>query len=139
VQAAARALGQPIAVVEVRNKDDLDHVFASVVLIRANALFVSGDPVFTDARTQLTALAAKYAIPASYSFRDLAVAGGLDKLRSQSSRRASPSGRVYRPIVKSCRSCSRPSSDLVINLKTAKALGIAVPRSLLLRADEVIQ
>jgi putative ABC transport system substrate-binding protein len=75
IQEAARTLGQQIDAVEARNEGDLDHVFATIMQMHAGALFVTGDPLFTDARTQLTALAAKYAIPASYSFRDLAYQG----------------------------------------------------------------
>jgi hypothetical protein len=77
IQVAARSIGQQIHVVTASNERDFDAAFASLVQKRAGALFVTGDPLFTTRRTQLVALAAKHAIPASYSFRDLVVAGGL--------------------------------------------------------------
>jgi len=144
IQEAARSLGQQIAVVEARNKGDLDHVFASIMQTHAGALFVSGDPLFTDARTQLTALAAKYKIPASYSFRDLAVAGGLmsygANLPDVHRQAGVYTGRILKGVKPADLPVLQPTKfDLVINMKTAKALGITIPQSVLLRADEVIQ
>jgi putative ABC transport system substrate-binding protein len=142
IQEAARTLGQQIAVVEARN--NLDHVFASIMQTHAGALFVSADPLFTNARTQLTALAAKYAIPASYSFRDLAVAGGLMSygvnLPDVHRQAGVYTGRILKGVKPADLPVLQPTKfDLVINMKTAKALGITIPPSVLLRADEVIQ
>jgi putative ABC transport system substrate-binding protein len=144
IQEAARTLGLQIAVVEARNEGDLDHVFATIIQTRAGALFVTGDPLFTGARTQLTALAAKYAIPASYSFRDLVVAGGLMSYGVNLPDVHRQAGVYTGRILKGAKPADLPvlqptKFDLVINMKTAKALGITIPQSVLLRAEEVIQ
>ena len=144
IQEAARTLGQQIAVVEARNEGDLDHVFATIMQTHAGALFVSDDPLFTGARTQLAALAAKYAIPASYSFRDLAVAGGLMSYGVNLPDVHRQAGVYTGRILKGAKPADLPvlqptKFDLVINMKTAKALGITIPQSVLLRAEEVIQ
>ena len=144
IQEAARTLGQQIAVVEARNKGDFDHVFASIMQTHAGALFVSADPLFTNARAQLTALAAKYAIPASYSFRDLAVAGGLMSYGVNLPDVHRQAGVYTGRILKGAKPAELPvvqptKFDLVINMKTAKALGLTIPQSVLLRAEEVIK
>jgi putative ABC transport system substrate-binding protein len=76
VQEAARTIGQQFEIVEASSARDFEAAFATVVQLHARALFVSADPLFTGGRAQLVALAAQYAMPASYSFRELVVAGG---------------------------------------------------------------
>ena len=144
IQEAARMLGQQIEAVEARNAGDLDDVFATIMQMHAGALFVTGDPLFTGARTQLTALAAKYLIPASYSFRDLAIAGGLMSYGVNLPDVHRQAGVYTGRILKGAKPADLPvlqptKFDLVINMKTAKALGITIPQSVLLRAEEVIQ
>jgi len=144
IQEAARTLGQQIAVVEARNAGDLDHVFATIMQTHAGALFVSDHPLFTGARTQLTALAAKYAIPASYSFRDLAVAGGLMSYGVDLPDVHRQAGVYTGRILKGAKPADLPiqlptSMVLTINQKTAKALGLTIPLPLLGRADVVIE
>jgi putative tryptophan/tyrosine transport system substrate-binding protein len=115
VREAARAIGQQIHVVTASTEGDFDTALTAAVQKRAGALFVTGDPLFTTRRAQLVALAAKHAIPASYSFRDLAAAGGFmsyganlpDVHRRRACIRAGSSRAPSQP---SCRSCSRPSS-----------------------------
>jgi len=144
IQEAARTLGQQIAVVEARNEGDLDHVFATIMQTHAGALFVSDDPLFTGARTQLTALAAKYAIPASYSFRDLAVAGGLMSYGVNLPDVHRQAGVYTGRILKGAKPADLPvlqptKFEFVINLKTAKALGVKFSDNLMSLADEVIE
>ena len=111
---------------------------------RAGALVVGTDPFFFSRREQLVALAARHAMPAIYEWREFAAAGGLmsygTNLTTRIARSASTPGEFSRARSRpTCRSCSSTKFELVINLKTAKALGLDVPPSLLARADEVIE
>ena len=141
---AARALGLQTNVVHVRTEGEFDAAFASFVRQRAAALFIGSDPLFVDRRDRLVALAASNRIPATYDRRELAEAGGLfsygTNFADAHHQVGVYAGRILRgekpgdlPVVQATK------FELVINLKTAKMLGIEVPAKLLALADEVIE
>jgi putative ABC transport system substrate-binding protein len=144
VQDAARAIRQQIQVFNASSESDLDSVFISITQSSASALLIGDDPFFTDRRRQIVALAARYAVPTIYYQRIFVEAGGLigySAIESDLSRQAGVyTGRILKgqkpadlPVMQATR------FELVINLKTAKALGLTVPANLLALADEVIE
>jgi putative ABC transport system substrate-binding protein len=138
---AARALGLRVNVLKAGNESEIDAAFAA---LSADALVVAANPFFTARRAHIIALAARHALPAIYSVREWAAAGGLMSY-STSVRDAYRQGGVYvGRILKGEKPADLPviqptKFELVINLKTAKALGLTVPETLLATADEVIQ
>jgi putative tryptophan/tyrosine transport system substrate-binding protein len=144
LQAAAHGVGQNIFVVEAGTASEIDVAFATLAQRRTTALLINGSAFFLNQRDQLVALAARYAIPTVFYNREFAEAGGLLSYgddRSETRRRAGLYvGRVLNGEKPSDLPVMQPTKfELVINLKTANALGLTVPETLLATADEVIQ
>jgi putative tryptophan/tyrosine transport system substrate-binding protein len=144
LRVAARSLGLQIVVLQASSERDFDAVFASLLQLRAGALLMPSDPFFNSHTEQLAALTVQHSVPSMYPNRDFAEAGGLASYgasEGDSFRLAGIyTGRVLRgekpadlPVQQSTK------VEMIINLKTAKALGLTVPLALLTRADEVIE
>ena len=144
VQEAARSIGQPIQVFYASDEPALEATFSRLAQSGVGALVVGADPFFNSRRDQLVALAARYTIPAIYETRDYVVAGGLmsygTKLAEGYHQVGIYTGRILKgdkpgdlPVVQASK------FELVINMKTARVLGLAVPNSMQLLADEMIE
>jgi ABC-type uncharacterized transport system substrate-binding protein len=144
MQEAARALGQQILVLHAGTERDLDAALASLAEQHAGALMVTDDPFFTTRRDQLVALAARHRIPAIYAFREFIEAGGLAYYGTSIIDAFRQLGVYTGRILKGTKPADLPVQlptklELIVNLKMATALGLNVPTSILLRADEVIE
>jgi putative tryptophan/tyrosine transport system substrate-binding protein len=144
LQDAARALGQKIHVLQASTESELEGGFAILAQQRPDALFVSGVPFFSAQRKQIAELAARHSLPTISNFREFPAAGGLMSYGTSSTGMWRQAGVYTGRILKGEKPADLPvlqptKFDLVINLKTAKALGLAVPDRLLALADEVIE
>jgi putative tryptophan/tyrosine transport system substrate-binding protein len=141
---AAGALGFELHVLHASTEREFDAVFASLVQLRAGGLVISTDPFFTNQGEQLGALALRNAMPAIYQYPEFAAAGGLMSYGGSIADNFGLLGTYAGRILKGEKPADLPVQqstkvELIINLKTAKALGINVPITLLGRADEVIE
>src|SRR5215510_1006837 len=144
VNVAARSLGVQLQLLEARGPNEFDGAFAAMAKERVGALFVMSDAIFSSHRTRLADLAATSRLPAAYGVRDSVEAGGLMSYGPSildSYRRAAA---YVDQILKGTKPAELPVEqptkyELVINMKTAKALGLTIPQSVLLRADHVIE
>jgi len=144
VETSAQAVGQPILVLQGHDEGEIDEAFATMAERQVSGVLCGASTYFQVIADKLVALAARYRIPASYEWREFVVAGGL--MTYSASRREAMrltgdyAGRILKgaapavlPVIQSTR------FELVINMKTAKALGLTVPPALLARADEIIE
>ena len=144
VQSAAGTTGQQILILSASNDSDLDNAFAALVQQKAGALLVQSDPFFNSRPDKIVALAARDAIPAIYQWRDFPAAGGLMSYGTDLAEAHRLVGVYTGKILKGAKPTDLPVQQLVkvqfiINLRTAKALGLNVPNTLIGRADEVIE
>jgi putative ABC transport system substrate-binding protein len=145
IQEAARVKGLPVRIVPLTNVTEFDPAFASLAQSQAGAVLVSAEALFGGAnRQKLIDLTARYSLPAIYEFRDIAVRGGLISYGADLRAAGRREGFYIGSILKGAKPADLPVEqptkfELVINLKTAKALGLTVPQLLLAQADEVIE
>jgi len=144
VQEAARTKGLQLHVLKASSESEIDTAFASLVRLHADALVVGANPFLTSRREQIVALASRRAVPSSYAWREFATSGGLISYGPSLISAFRLVGHYVGKVLKGAKPADLPvqqptTFELVINLKTAKALGLTVPRSMLVRADEVIE
>jgi putative ABC transport system substrate-binding protein len=144
LRAAADVLGRRVVVLTASSEAEIDVAFPAAVQHRVGVLFVNIDPFFFGRREQLTMLAARYGVPTIYPLREFVTAGGLMSYGANFANAWRQSGAYAASILRGAKPADLPvlqptKIELVVNLKTAKALGLDMPPSLLARADEVIE
>jgi putative tryptophan/tyrosine transport system substrate-binding protein len=141
---AARALGLELQIQNARTAGEIDMAFAAFVQSHVGALLVEGDPLFSDRIGQIAALTLRHALPAIYPTRDLVAAGGLMTYGASNTEAYRLAAFYVGRVLKGEKPADLPVQqatkvELVLNLNTAKVLGINLPLALLTRADEVIE
>jgi putative ABC transport system substrate-binding protein len=144
IQEAARLVGQPIMVLNASSEPDIDASFSTIALQRIGALLITADPFFSNRLAYVQNLTERHAIPAIYALREFAMAGGLASYGASLSSAFHQVGIYAGKILTGEKAGDLPimqptKFELVINLRTAKALGLAVPNTLLALADETIE
>ena len=144
VQRAASAKGIQLHILNASIENEFEPAFASLAQLKADALLVGTDPFFSSRREQIVAWASRYAVPAIYEWKEFTAAGGLISYGTSLTSLYRQTGIYVGKVLKGAKPADLPIEqpskfELVINLKTAKALGLDVPHSLLARADEVIE
>src|SRR3974390_1278607 len=144
MQSAANKLGLQLNVLYASTERDFDKVFATSVQLRAGGVVISGDPFFNTRSEELAAMAIHYMVPAIYQFHEFAAAGGLVSYGSSIKNTHREAGIYTARILKGEKPADLPvqepsKGELIINLKTAKTLGLEIPPSILTSADEVIE
>jgi putative ABC transport system substrate-binding protein len=144
VQEAARTKGVQLPIQKARTESEIDAAFATLVQLKAGALVVGADAFFNSRREQLVALASRHQVPAIYEWREFPASGGLISYGTSIAAVYRQVGLYAGKILNGAKPADLPveqptTLELVVNLKTAKALGLTVPPSILARADEVIE
>jgi len=144
VQQAARAKGVQLHVLKASSETEIDAAFASLIELHAGALVVSADPFLSSRRDQLVALASRHAVPSIYAWREFAASGGLISYGASLTSAFHLLGTYAGKVLKGANPAEMPVQqatkfELVINIKTAKSLGLTVPPPLLVQADDVIE
>jgi putative ABC transport system substrate-binding protein len=143
-QGAARSLGLRLHVLNASTEHDFNTVFGTVVQLQLGGLVIGSDALFTSRVEQLAALAARYAVPTIFESREFVAAGGLVSYGASLTEMYHQAGAYAGRILKGEKPSDLPVQastrvELIINLKTAKALGLTMPTGVLVRADEVIE
>jgi putative tryptophan/tyrosine transport system substrate-binding protein len=144
VEEAARALGHPLVTERAKTEGEIDAAYVNLMREQARALIIAGDPFFYDRRQQLATLAARHSVPVVYPLREYVAAGGLMSYGTSFAVTNRQTGIYVGEILKGAQPADLPviqstQFELVLNLTTAKALGLHLPDKLLALADEVIE